>query len=341
MKTIEVVSGQSGHNLFLNSNFDIAQRGTSFPAIENYAYSLDRWIHAKAGDVSLNITQDTDVPTGLDSAINSIKLEVATADTSIGATDFCVIGQKIEGYNAKYMYGKTYTLSFWVKTSVIGTYCVFFKSATGYRQYAGEYTTTTTDWEPHYITLTHDTTGTWNTTNGVGIQVYWVLSCGSSYTIPGANAWYDGNYIATSNQINATATIGNTFKLSQVMLHEGKAPLSSYIPAGRNITDELAMCQRYYQILDQGIIGGSYSTTQALMGGIFPTTMRASAVITQTGVITVHDPAYATYTQSAPGFGTYYADNVGMTVLLINFSGLTNGRTLRIHGNSLIATSEL
>jgi hypothetical protein len=174
-----------------------------------------------------------------------MKAAVTTADTSIAAGDLSFIAQTIEGYNFLPLKGKTIYMSFWVKSSLIGTYCVAFRNSASSRSFIKTYTISVANtWELKTMTLTHDPTGTWDYTNGGGMSVTWTLMSGSSFFAPAADTWYAGSYIAVSGQVNFVGTVSNTFFLSQVQLYEGTTSLDF---EGVQIEAELRQCMRYYE----------------------------------------------------------------------------------------------
>ncbi len=237
-------------NAITNGDMRIAQRGTSFAAIAAGAYSLDRWVWYQAGAVVCTVTQSTDTPNN--TFQNSYKVDVTTADTSIAAGDYAFITQKIEGYNAQYLIGQTFTLSFWVKSPKTGTHCVAFRNSNADRSYVTEYTISSANtWEYKTITIGGGliTAGTWNWTNGAGILIHFVLSCGTTFQTT-AGSWQSGNYIATSNQVNVTDSTANDFFLTGVQLEIG--PVATPYER-RPIGTELALCQRYYESSAGGV----------------------------------------------------------------------------------------
>lgn len=235
-------------NAIINADFNIWQRGTSFAAIAHGAYSADRWLYHKVGTMVHTVSRDTDVPTQVESdhySNYSLKIDCTTVDSSIAAADLCAIQQRIEGYNFAPFVGKTATLSFWVKATKIGTYCVAFVNSGADRSYVSEYTVNQVDtWEKKTISLDFDYSGgTWDYTNGIGIQIKWALAAGSnSHTT--ADTWQSGNYIATSNQVNACDNTANNFFLSKVRFEMGSVATPFEY---RSIQEEIALCQRYFQ----------------------------------------------------------------------------------------------
>lgn len=241
-------SGGHRENIIINGNFNVAQRGTSFAAIANGIYNLDRWVYAEIGAGIVTITQDTDTPD--EYSESSLKIDVTTVDSSIAVGDKYTITQKIEGLNTLALgWGtsdaRTVTLSFWVKGTKTGVHCVSFRNSATDRSYVAEYTINTTNtWEQKSITVSGDTSGTWLRTNGVGINISFTQAMGSTFHASAAGAWEAGNFFATSNQVNAMDSTSNNFLLSRVKLEIGSSA-TPFVP--RQFGDEVALCERYYQ----------------------------------------------------------------------------------------------
>lgn len=245
-----VVPGLNGgqlagmRNKIINGDMNIAQRGTSFAGIASAAYSVDRFQFSNSTAAVLTATQQADAPSNNEFQ-NSLRFAVTTADASIAATDQCFVQQQIEGYNVRDLIGKTFTLSFWVRSSKTGIHCVSFGNSGNDRGYVAEYTVSAANtWEQKSIPVSGGliTAGTWNWTNGTGVTVRWALAAGSNYQTT-AGSWNTGsNLFATANQVNCLDTIGNIFAITGVQLEVGSvATPFEHRPYGA----ELALCQRY------------------------------------------------------------------------------------------------
>jgi hypothetical protein len=161
-------------------------------------YSLDRWngwvTQASKFTVQQNAGSVTP-PTGFSYYAGITSL----AATTIGASDEFTFSQTIEGYNvADLDWGtanaKTVTLSFWVRSSLTGTFggSIYNNNATG-RAYAFSYTISAANtWEYKTITIPGDTSGTWvGATNGASVQIFIGLGVGT--TLSGtAGSWSGG-----------------------------------------------------------------------------------------------------------------------------------------------------
>ena len=269
-----------GKNYIINGDMRISQRGTSFAAIANQAYSLDRWKYQKVGAMVHTATQDTDVPTLAQAGYlfqNSLRLNLTTPDTAIAAGDFCELSQLIEGYNWTNLAQKPFTLSFWVKATLTGTYCVSFRNGAGDRSYIAEYTISASNtWEKKTITVSASpSAGTWNYTNGLGLVVSFALASGTTFHTT-ANAWQTGVFISTVNQVNGVNTGATDFRIVGVQLNEGYEELPFRLFGGDREA-EIQACQRYYEksynidvnpgtIVLQGSRGTDVSGQAALQG---------------------------------------------------------------------------
>jgi hypothetical protein len=235
-------------NLIINGNFDVWQRGTSFATAATNTISADRFRYQKVGTMVHTLSRSADVPTVAESGTlsnYSLLATLTTADNSIAAGDFTHIIYRIEGYDWARVAQKPVTVSFWVKSTLTGTYCVAFRNSGTDRSFVKEYTIDATNtWEKKVLTFdASPSAGTWDYTNGAGIQISFTLACGSSFHGV-ADTWNSANDIATSNQVNGVATGSTSFRIAQVQVEEGSVATSFEV---KNIEDEISRCQRYYQ----------------------------------------------------------------------------------------------
>jgi hypothetical protein len=235
-------------NRIINGQMVIAQRATSVIGADLYC-CVDRFDFSR-NTIVWNAAQSTDVPSTT-SFRYSTSVTVTTNSSAAGA--YAYIYQAIEGYNwADLGYGtasaQTSVLSFWVKSSLTGTFGIALRNATGSSRF---FTTTYTinaanTWEQKTITITGDTAGTWNTTNGVGLAIFWDLGVGSTYSSTSNNAWSTvaSNFFGVTGATKLGATNGATFYITGVQLEKGSTATSfDYRPIGT----ELQLCQRYYE----------------------------------------------------------------------------------------------
>lgn len=294
-------------NAIINGDMRISQRGTSFATLPTGStYTLDRWLYGAQGAMVCTVSQDTDVPNN--TFLNSIKVDVTTADTSIAASDFTTIVQIVEGYNVRALIGTSFTLSFWVKSPKTGTHCVAFRNLGAGsppgpdRSFVKEYTVTAANtWEYKTITVTGGliTAGTWDWTNGRGLIVDFALVSGTTFQTT-ADAWQTGNFIATANQVNVMDNTANDFFLTGVQLEPGTVATPF---ERRSFGQELALCQRYYStrpnvyLLGYGLNATGFATHVS-----FPVEMRATPVVTLSNLVYVNASAGTTNNVSSGGF---------------------------------------
>ena len=239
-------------NYIINGDMRISQRNTTFAAAAGY--TLDRWLYAKSGAMVHTVTQDTDVPSLAQSGYlfqNSLRANLTTPENSVATGGYCMISQKIEGFNWANIAQKPFTVSFWVKATVTGIYsvsCQNIGSGTADRSATAEYTINAANtWEKKTISfLASPAGGTWNYGNGVGMILNFVIAAGSSLRAS-SGTWQTGNFVAGMNQINGTATGSTDFKITGVCVYEGTIADPDFSTFGKSFDLELAACQRYYE----------------------------------------------------------------------------------------------
>jgi hypothetical protein len=335
-------------NRIINGAMVIDQRnaGASYSVTAGvFGYvSLDRYRVNNSTDGAFTLQQSTTAPSGFN---NSLVATVTTADTSIAAGQFAILQQNIEGYNvADLGFGtagaSTITLSFWVRSSVTGTFSgVLLNSATN-RSYPFSYTINSANtFEQKSITLVGDTSGTWLTTNGIGLTVIFALACGSTYTGT-AGAWAGTLYLGATGQSNVLATIGNTFYLTGVQLEIG----STATPFERRLfNQELANCQRYCVVYGREATyneisgtGFAFNSTSVDLPVILSPQMRATPSISSSGNFQVSDGAAATAITSFQIQSTQSSSLV-LSLRANVSSGLTTFRPYRIESANSTAST--
>mgnify|MGYP000966116682 CR=1 FL=1 len=301
----------SYRNKVINGSFDIWQRGTSFTSIADAAYSADRFQYAKSGSMVHDITRSTDVPTIAQAGClfnYSVKIDCQTVDSSISSGEYCSFNQPIEGFNWLPLAQKSVTLSFWVKATKTGTYCVRLSNSGSDRSCVMEYSVSTTNtWEKKTVTFpASPSAGTWNYTNGIGATLGFTLAAGSTIQTT-AGAWQSGIYIGTSNQVNACDSTSNDFYLTGIQLEEGSVatPFES-----QPIQDILLLCQRYYEkSYDYGTVAG----TATSLGQVSWASISGSGFITNANFKTVKrsTPTMVIYSPNTGTSGKIYSSASG------------------------------
>jgi hypothetical protein len=214
-----------------------------------------------------------------------------------------------------------------VRSSFTGNFGLGLGNSGFSRAYPASYTISSANtWEYKTVTVAGDTTGTWLTTNGIGIQVTFCLGYGSSY-LGTANTWNAGTAFMPTGATSVVSTNGDTFYITGVQLEKGSTATSfDYRP----YTTELQLCQRYFVSLQEGIWTANGSGT-ATAGLYLPVTMRATPTLYATpAVMTIWDPQITSYTQSSAS-GSLPLGGPSKDFVIIqsgNFSGMNTGRTL-------------
>jgi hypothetical protein len=236
-------------NKVINGAFDYWQRGTSFVSPTNTSYLADRWAYGKSGTFTHTVTRSTDVPT---TAVGtySVLMTVTTAQASLTGIDSAGIQQRIEGNVLRSFKNKKMALSFWVKSSKAGIYSVAMSNSANDRSFVVEYTVNAINtWEKKTVRLTHDSTGSWLYDTGIGMFLWFSLGSGATrMTTP--NAWVNTLALASVNQVNAVDTLSATFQLADVTFvedNEGQSRVPDFTYAGRDVFEELSLCQRYFE----------------------------------------------------------------------------------------------
>ena len=309
-------SNMAGRNRIINGDMRIDQRNAGAASANTInGYFLDRWDVSQITTGKIIAQQNAGSVTPPVGFGNYLGITSQSA-YSVISTDRTMITQWIEGFNcADLNWGtanaKTVTLSFWVRSSLTGTFGGAFINYDGNRSYAFSYTVSSANtWEQKSVTVAGDTTGTWNVTNGGGIGIRFGLGVGSNY-LGTAGAWSASNFAGVTSQVNLVGTSGATFYITGVQLEEGSVATSF---EHRQYGQELALCQRYY-------FKQVYSQTQTWAYGHTQTTNLAR-VTTQSPVPMRATPSFST---NATLYAVYAGDSSGSAPMsslsCIDFTG--------------------
>ena len=271
-------------NRVINGSMVVDQRGSAASPVTipngSSAFSVDQFrTYKDTATGVLTAQQSSTAPTGF---IKSLLLTASTG-FSAGAGDYLTIVNSIEGTNVADLNcgtanAATVTLSFWVRSSITGTYAASLTNSANSRSYVATYTISSANtFEYKTITIPLDTSGTWLTDNGAGMRIRFDLGSGSNYNTT-ANTWATGTLTRTSACVNWTATTGATFYVTGVQLEKGTTATAFDF---RSYGTELALCQRYfwlcngatyqYSIVGCGEIGGA-----GMLNITFPVPMRTT-----------------------------------------------------------------
>jgi hypothetical protein len=268
-------------NRIINGAMVIDQRNAGASTTFNFPgkYLVDRWSANNNTNGSMTAQQDSSAPVGFN---NSLKFTTTAADGTVGAGEYIYTGQPIEGFNvADLGWGtanaKTITVSFWVRSSLTGTFGCSISNSAFNRSYPFTYTISVADtWEQKSVTIAGDTSGTWLTTNGIGIYLFFGLgmSTGLSGT---AGVWAAAQYLSATGAVSVIGTLSATWYITGVQLEVGSTATSfDYRPYGT----ELALCQRYCRSYSSYPLGRIRDADTMQGGGpVFGITMRATPTL--------------------------------------------------------------
>jgi hypothetical protein len=240
-------------NRIINGGMVIDQRNAGASITINssaYTYPVDRFAgFGEPTDGVFTLQRSSTAPAGF---TNSLLATVTTADTSIGSTQRYFVRQSIEGLNiADFDWGtvnaKTITVSFWVRSSLTGTFGGSIMNDNFDRAYPFSYTINSANtFEYKTVTITGDTTGTWLKTNGTGLVLIFSIGAGSGRVgTPGAWQTPAAALFGATGQTNIIATSAATWYITGVQLE--KSSLATAFEQ-RMYSPELQLCKRYYRI---------------------------------------------------------------------------------------------
>lgn len=292
----------------INGDMRIDQRNAGASVTPtNGQYTLDRWFCSLSQASKYTVQQNAGSITPPVGFKNYIGVTSSSA-YSISSGDYFNIAQAIEGLNVSDLAwgtvsAKTVTLSFQVYSSLTGTFGGALRNADASRSYPFSFTISSANtWTSISITISGDTTGTWLTTNGVGVFVHFNLGTGSTYS-GSAGAWASSNYVSCTGATSVVGTSGATFYLTGVQFEIGSSATGfEYV----DITTQYALCQRYYykQYNGQNYIrfGNGFTSTSSLAFETIqhPVIMRtAPSSVTTTGNLCIWSGGGSLYAISA------------------------------------------
>lgn len=332
--------GMNFRNRIINGDMRIDQRNAGAAVTTNGSFPVDRFAALNDTDGAFSAQQDTVAPTGF---VNSLKFTTTTADSSLAATQYAAIQHRIEGLNvADLAWGtanaQPVTLSFWVRSSLTGTFGGNVSNNAANRSYPFTYTISASNtWEQKSVTIPGDTSGTWLTTNGIGVRVTFGLGAGSTYSGT-AGAWAGATYVSATGAVSVIGTLNATWYITGVQLEVGSVATPF---ERRPYGTELALCQRYYWKFSP-LTGGRFSngyaenTTTALGILSFPVAMRiAPTALEQSGTASdyvVRSSGANNVCSSVPTYQTASFYNAG--VVFTVSSGLTSNGCFQMRANA-------
>ena len=273
-------------NRIINGAMVIAQRSTASVSVQTSAQyvAIDRWGVYNTQNSKCTVQQNAGSVTPPAGFTNYQGITSSSAYSSL-SSDIFTTYQVIEGYNiADLGWGtanaKTVTLSFWVYSSLTGTFGGALQNGGSNRSYPFTYTVSSANtWEQKSITIAGDTTGTWNSTNGAGIQLFFDIGVGSTYKGT-TGSWSGSLYFGATGATSVVGTNGATFYITGVQLEVGSSATGFEY---RQYGQELALCQRYYNNYGVATTTWFISSTVAYGAATFPPMRTAPTVVGVSG----------------------------------------------------------
>jgi hypothetical protein len=312
-------------NRIINGAMVIDQRnaGASVTANSVGAYCLDRYQLNFSQNSKFTVQQNAGSVATPSGFTNYLGITSSSA-YSVLSGDYFLFEQPIEGFNtADLGWGaagaQTVTLSFWVRSSLTGTFGGALANSAQNRSYPFTYTVSAANtWEQKTVTVAGDTTGTWVTNNGLGIRVRFGLGAGSTYSGT-AGAWAASNFFSATGATSVVGTNGATFYITGVQLEKGSTATSfDYRPYGT----ELQLAQRYFQAIPvetYSYAGATFSTTDARATIPLIVSMR----VAPTGISTTDTIQFSTTAGTGTGTIAFSkGTNCAVTVVSSGASGL-------------------
>lgn len=287
-------------NRIINGDMRIDQRNAGASVTGNDGvYSVDRWFSVVQQPSKFTMQQNAGAVTPPARFQNYLGITSSSA-YSVATGDFFQIRQRIEGFNVSDLAWGTanaqaVTLSFWVRSSLTGTFGGSANNNSADRSYPFSYTINSANtWEYKTITIAGETSGTWLTTNGVGFQIGFSLGAGATYSGT-AGAWSSSALVSPTGATSVVGTNGATFYITGVQLEAGTVATPF---ERRSYGQELALCQRYYES------GNYYFNSSTTVAGVtagtsYQVQKRAQPTITVTASTNVSSSGTGTTVASS------------------------------------------
>ena len=313
-------------NKVINGAMTLDQRNAGTVTVNSTVYTIDRWQANQTTAGKFSVGKSTTAPTGFTNSY----LATSLSAYSVLSSDIFFFQQNIEGNNvANLAWGtasaKTITLSFWVRSSLTGTFGGSLANAAHNRSYPFSYTISTADaFEYKTVTITGDTAGTWATDNTTGMQVIFGIGGGASRSGT-AGSWQAATLYTATGATSVVGTSGATFYITGVQLESGTVATPF---EHRSYGEELALCQRYYQTGVADFRSGSSGAESFVSSTKFICEMRATPTTAYTEAATTTNVsgtpslvALSTNTlrltvDSAAGGDVYYVRNFSLSAEL-------------------------
>ena len=244
----------SHRNMIINGAMNVHQRGTTASHSALNVYAVDRWRAQHNGLDQLNYTcvkSSTNAPTDKGFS-NSMLYTTTTAESAVDADEYVRLRYVIEAQDllplqAGSASAKSFTISFWVRSSLTGTWAGNISASDGGKNIGFTYTISSADtWEKKEITLAGNTSDTPTYDNTAGYYIWLYLGAGSNHTGTSNTTWATETDARTAygNSNALLTTLNATWQITGIQFELG----SNATPFEfRSYGDELQRCLRYYE----------------------------------------------------------------------------------------------
>jgi hypothetical protein len=329
-------------NRIINGGMTIDQRNSGAsvtPTVDAQYGSCDRWSYFLSQTSKFSVQQNAGAVTPPAGFSNYLGVTSLSAYSVLSGDNFNVL-QKIEGFNTSdFAWGtanaQTISLSFWVRSSLTGTFGGAITNGSFNRSYPFTYTISAANtWEQKTVTIAGDTSGTWATNNAIGVVVQFGLGAGATRSGT-AGAWAGSYFASATGATSVVGTSGATFYITGVQLEVGSTATSfDYRDYGR----ELLLCQRYFLKTNKenasrcgGMWGAMYSANNSHITGTLLVEMRTAPTVTRGGT---NDTFYISNisASSAGTFASFTASTMTIDTEITSMSSGAIGYPVQYNG---------
>lgn len=292
-------------NKIINGGMDFWQRritGNFAAAVSGFVADRAQVTNQGATTKEFSVARSTDVPTlaqaGSQAVYSQLTTVVVDSATLPDAADLVgFYGYRIEGYDYADMHGKEITIGFWFKASLTGSYSLCLNGKSDFsRNYSTSFSVPVANtWQYVSKTIQLENVSGYNFQDLNGLEIAIGALAGSTYSTSTQNAWQAGPKYSVSGSANWIGTPGATIRIAMISCVIGTgASAMSFTRAGKNINEELALCQRYCETISGRIGSGEAHNSETITGSIFRVSKRTIPTFSFIGSIFVNDGATQT-----------------------------------------------
>ena len=326
--TANLTNNLSNRNMIINGAMQLAQRGDKTGATDHYG-GCDRFKFLRDGATAVTLKQDDG--TAENGFSFAQRVDVTSADTSMGGTNYNILTTRMEGSQLQRIRKGTsgalpVTISFYIKSTITGTYILELRDNDNSRSCSKAYTISSSNtWEKKEIPFPADTTGAFDNDYNLSLEINWWLGAGPTYT-SGTLQTSWGTQVNANRAVgvvNAVNSTSNDIYLTGVQMEVGSIATDF---EHRSIGEEIALCQRYYQQMSGGsdayvFAGKGQGSSSGDIGIPLNVPMRGSPTLTcsNSRYFSTHSGGFST-SSDQPSI-IHYQQTVNSMVLSMNSGG--------------------